>query len=810
MKISWNWLQEILPVQLSVDAAAELLTDIGLEVESVSAYASIRGGLEGLVTGKVMTCEKHPDADKLKLTTVDIGTGTLLPIVCGAPNVEAGQMVIVATIGTTIYPVNAEPFTIKKAKIRGQESAGMLCADDEIGLGESHAGLHILPAETPIGIPVKNLFDVYTDHIIEIGLTANHADANSHIGTARELKAALEVRQGIVNALQYPKVKNITVNQHTPVITVAVEDDACKRYSGIYIEQVRITESPKWLQNKLRAVGMRPINAVVDITNYVLHTYGQPLHAFDADKIKDNRVIVKKLTAGTPFVTLDNKTHKLSANDLMICDAEAGLCIAGVYGGLSSGVTEQTTRIFLESAWFDPAHIRRTESLHGLKTDASARFAKGTDIEITVAALQLATALIVDICGGVVKGDISDFYPAPMAPFSVQLRLSRLRAISSIDMPVETVKQILQSLGIHITSYTDGVLQTAVPTYKNDVVREIDLIEEILRLYGFNKIPIPNSVRTPYLVTPKPDRELIKMNMIRYLSAQGAYEIATNAIGKSKFNQQFLPQLAEQQVSLLNSLNIELDSMRLTLAFTGLEVIAYNHSHKQTDLRLFEFGRTYRVQQGAYIENDVLAMYMTGNAYDETWRIPQRKIDIFDLQEQVQSVCNRMGLQIDWQVQEHPINGIFSSAVCLTEGQKTFGIAGTIKQEVCAAFGIRTPVYYAEIDWASLIDRAGNRSVVFREIQKYPEVRRDLALVIDRQTTYQAVERIARQEGKQLLRDIRLFDVFEGEQLAGKKSYAIGLTFSDATKTLTDVEIEPVMQKMMQRYEKELGAIIRK
>lgn len=810
MKISWNWLQEILPVQLSVDAAAELLTDIGLEVESVTPYASIKGGLEGLVTGKVITCEKHPDADKLKITTVDIGAESLLTIVCGAPNVEAGQKVIVATIGTTIYPTNGEPFTIKKAKIRGQESAGMLCADDEIGLGESHAGLHILPPDTAIGLPVKNLFDVYNDHIIEIGLTANHADANSHMGTARELRAALEVRNGITTNLQLPASKPVTVNQQVPSIPISVEDAACKRYSGVLIEQVQIKESPKWLQNKLRAIGMRPINTVVDITNYILHTFGQPLHAFDADKIKGGQIIVKKLAAGTSFITLDNKTHSLTAHDLMICDNENGLCIAGVYGGLSSGVTDQTTNIFLESAWFDPAHIRRTESAHALKTDASARFAKGTDIEITVTALQLATSLIIEICGGAVRGDITDYYPQPLAPFEVQLRLSRLRSISSIDFPTHTVKHILQSLGIQITREADGILYTAVPTYKNDVLREIDLIEEILRLYGFNNIPIPTTVRTPYLVTPKPDREHIKMNMIRFLSAQGAYEIATNAIGKSKFNQQFLPELADAQVSLLNSLNIELDSMRLTLAFTGLEVIAYNHSHKQTDLRLFEFGRTYKSQTSAYIETDVLALYMTGNAYDETWRIQQRKMDIFDLKEQVQSICNRMGVQTEWQVQDHPLNGLFSGAVCLTEGNQVYGIAGMIKQDICTAFGIRIPVYYAEIDWTPLVERAGSRSVIFKEINKYPEVRRDLALVIDKQTTYQAVERIARQEGKQLLRDIKLFDVFEGEQLAGKKSYAIGLTFSDASKTLTDMEIEPVMQKMMQRYEKELGAIIRK
>lgn len=810
MKISWNWLKEFLPTTLPVDQVAEILTDIGLEVESVTPYESIKGGLRGLVSGKVISCEKHPDADKLKLTTVDIGQGSLLHIVCGAPNVEAGQKVIVAPIGTTIFPTNGEAFTIKKAKIRGQESEGMLCADDEIGLGESHAGLHILPADTPVGIPVAELFSVYTDHVIEIGLTANHADANSHLGTARELRAALAIRKGISIEINNPdRTLAVTPDTSSP-IQVVVEDAACKRYTGILLENIQVVESPQWMQHILRAVGMRPINAVVDITNYVLHAYGQPLHAFDADAISGGKVIVKKLPAGTPFVTLDNKSRTLHADDLMICDAQGGMCIAGVYGGLRSGVTEKTTRIFLESAYFDPAHIRRTEAVHGLKTDASARFAKGTDIQITANALQLAASLILDICGGKTTGTLIDQYAEPFPPTPVTLRLSRLRSISSIDIPVETITQILQLLGIRVVRIEHETLYTEVPAYKNDVLREIDLIEEVLRMYGFNNIPVPTTVRTPYLVTPKPDRESIKMDTISYISAQGAYEIATNAISRSKYHQQFLPQLAAQQVTLLNSLNVELDCMRLTLAFTGLEVIGYNHSHKQTDLRMFEFGRTYHAVQNGYAEKEVLAIYHSGNAYAETWRMQQRKSDIFDIQEQVLSICHRMGVQATWQKSEHPLSGIFSESVCLVSGKVQYGICGIIHSDICAAFDIRMPVYYAELDWQAMVEQINSRKTQFREINKYPEVRRDLALVLDRSTTYQMVEMIAREEGKQLLRQVNLFDVFEGEQLAGKKSYAIGLTFSDSSRTLTDSDIEPVMQKLMQRYENELGAVIRK
>lgn len=811
MKISWKWLNEILPMPIGVDEASVLLTDIGLEVESVTPYASIKGGLKGLVTGQVMTCEKHPDADKLKLTTVDIGSGELLHIVCGAPNVAAGQKVIVAPIGTTIHPVQGEPFTIKKAKIRGQESQGMLCAEDEIGLGESHAGLTLLPDDTPIGKPVAELFDVYDDHIIEIGLTANHADANSHIGTARELRAALLCRHQITTTLNIPaSAHTFTVNMHAPAIQVEVQDTACPRYSGVLIHNISVGPSPAWLQNLLKAVGMRPINNVVDITNYILHLFGQPLHAFDADAIQGNKILVKKLPAGASFTTLDGKERKLTADDLMICDTQGGMCIAGVYGGLHSGVTDATKNIFLESAYFDPGHIRRTESKHGLKTDASARFAKGTDPEMTVSALQVAASLILELCGGSVAGDILDIYPVPLPHQSVNLRLSRLESISSIHIPEQTVRQILESLQIRIDGKTGDTLHTAVPAYKNDVTREIDLIEEVLRMYGFNNIPVPGSVRTPYLVSPKPDREKVKLDTINYLVARGAYEIATNAISRSKYTQQYLPLLADKQVMLLNSLNAELDAMRSTMAFTGLEVIAYNHSHKQSDLNMFEFGRVYSTEGGRFTERETLALYRTGNAYSETWRMQQRKTDLFDLKAFAGDLLSRMGVQAEWKETEHPLSPLFTNAICITEGKTVIGIAGIIRSDITDNFGIRQPVLYAELDWQSMLDKMAKRTVLFKEIPKYPEVRRDLALILDKQVSYGMIESIARQEGRDLLRQVNLFDVFEGEQLAGKKSYAIGLTFSDPSRTLTDADVDGVMQQLMLRYEKELQAVIRK
>ena len=820
MKISWNWLNEILPVKMGVNQAAELLTDIGLEVESVYPYENIKGGLEGLIAGEVITCVKHPDADKLKVTEVNIGNSTLLNIVCGAPNVAVGQKVIVAQTGTTLHPVSGESFTIKKAKIRGVESNGMLCAEDEIGMGVSHEGLLVLPDDTIVGTEIKTLFEIYSDTIIEIGLTANHADANSHFGTARELRAALisrEIESPEINNPSKKNTLNIAVKDSNPSIKITIDDtEGCIRYSGILLINIQINESPIWLQNKLKAIGMRPINNVVDITNYVLQELGQPLHAFDADKIKGDHIIVKTLPDDTPFITLDEKERKLYHDDLMICDEERGMCIAGVYGGIDSGISSGTRNIFIESACFNPSYIRKTESRHGLKTDASSRFAKGTDPEITVIALKLAAQMIMEICQGQNAGNIIDIYPIKTKPFDIFLRFSRLNLISTINIPVEKIKSILESLNIKITEESNLGLRLEVPSYKNDVTREIDIIEEILRLYGFNNIPVPSTVRTPYLVSPKPDIEKIKLNTINYLVDKGFYEIFTNAISRSKYTEKFMPEQVNYRVDLLNSLNAELDCMRQTMLFTGLEVISYNHNHKQTDLRLFEMGREYSKVNGNYIEKEKIALYLTGNKYEETWRIKNRAADIFDLKEIINQLTQHLNCKIEWNTIDSKINdeaasnNLFETGAQLVVKGRVAGIAGIIKKEICNDFDIKQSVLYAELDWNIMLENLVGRSVKFKEVSKFPEVRRDLALIIDPSITYSDIESIAEKEGKPILKDIILFDVYEGEKLAGKKSYAIGLTFSNHERTLTDIEVEKIMNKLMLRYENELNAVIRK
>ncbi|MFI5172923.1 MAG: phenylalanine--tRNA ligase subunit beta [Chitinophagales bacterium] len=818
MKISWKWLNEILPVTINANQAAELLTDIGLEVESVYAYESIKGGLEGLIAGEVMSVVKHPDADKLKITEVNIGNGELLKIVCGAPNVAVGQKVIVAKTGTTIHPIKGEPFTIKKAKIRGEESNGMLCADDEIGLGESHEGLHILPDATIAGNSIKEIFDIYSDTIIEIGLTANHADANSHFGTARELRAGLISRE-----IESPQIndpaKKITLNfpagASNNSVKVSVEDTkGCIRYSGILIKNIETKASPAWLQNKLKAVGMRPINNVVDITNYILQELGQPLHAFDFDKIKGGEIIIKTLPDNTKFISRDEKERNLSRHDLMICDKEGGMCIAGVYGGINSGITSSTKNIFIESACFNPAYIRATESRHGLKTDASSRFAKGTDPEIIITALQLAAQMLVEFANGEIDGGIIDIYPTPVKPFHISLNYDKLKNIGAIDIPPGKIKSILQSVNIQVIEENDAGLKLEVPSYKNDVTREIDIVEEIMRLYGFNNIPLPSNVRTPYLVSPKPDKERTRLNTISYLVDKGFYEIFTNAISRSKYTEKFLTAEIGNRVNLLNSLNAELDCMRQTMMFTGLEVIGYNSNHKQSDLRLFEIGRVYSKVHGDYIEKERIAIYITGNKFDESWRNKNRPVDLFDLKEIVDQLTKHFNTPVEW-VNSSSNSGndqsiLFESGAALVSNGKTIGNAGIIKKDITSDFDIKQNVLFVELDWNMLLENLDSRKVEFTEISKFPEVRRDLALILDPAITYAEIESIAKNEGGPILKEVILFDVYEGEKLEGKKSYAIGLTFFNEERTLTDADVETVMNKLMSKYEKELNAVIRK
>lgn len=814
MKISWNWLREILPVASAAEKVAAILTDIGLEVESAENFAAIKGDLEGLIVGEVISCEKHPDADKLKLTKVNTGN-TILSIVCGAPNVATGQKVIVAPIGTAIYPLHGEAFTIKKAKIRGAESEGMLCAADEIGLSEDHNGLYLLPQNAVPGSSVKELFSeiIYNDIIFEIGLTANHADANSHFGVARELYAALISRE-IEPAIERPELSDPTLPEAGTKQNIKVNIEApqaCLRYSGILLKNITIQESPAWMQHKLKAIGVRSVNAVVDITNYILHETGQPMHAFDADKIQGDTITVKTLPEATAFITLDGKERKLHDTDLMICDEQGGICIAGVYGGLHSGITDATKNVFLESASFDPLYIRRTEAAHGLKTDASSRFAKGTDAEITLLALRRACALILDICGGEIASDILDVYPSRVKPFDIFLRYSRLEMMGAMKIPQAKIEQILHSLQIEITEKKSEGLQLKVPAYKNDVIREIDIIEEILRIYGYDNIPSPQFVKTPYTVSPKPDREKMRLDCGRYLAENNFYELFTNSITRSKYTEQFMPEVRSGSVMLLNSLNAELDMMRQTMLFSGLEVIQWNYNRRQTDLKLFEFGKVFFRSDNTFIETEKLSIFITGNKEEENWNTKTGAADYFDMKLIVEKLFKKMGFNTSSQPVSY--KSLDNSLLTGTEifcGDQQAGYLGMIKETISRSFDIRQPVYFAEINWQHLTDTSVQHKTEYREIGKYPEIRRDISLILPKDARYESVMDLAKREGKKILKDVRLFDVFENEKLEGKKSYAISLQFGDDNRTLTDAEVDTIIKNLIMRYEIDMQAIIRK
>ncbi|MFZ1824394.1 MAG: phenylalanine--tRNA ligase subunit beta [Chitinophagales bacterium] len=809
MKISWNWLQEILPTKISVEEASALLTDIGLETESVTQYESVKGGLIGLVVGYVESIEKHPDADRLQVTQINYGSETTVQVVCGAPNVKPGQKVIFAKVGTTLYPTNAESFEIRKAKIRGVSSEGMLCAEDEIGLGTSHDGLFILPDNAVIGSPLKDYFDVYSDFIFEIGLTANHADAFSHYGVARELKAALQIRN-----IESVDLKTEWMNKKIqPAVNsnfkVLVEDtEKCIRYSGVLIQDVIVGDSPQWIKNKLKSLGLRSINNIVDITNYVLHGLGQPMHAFDANAITGDSIIVKTLPEGISFITLDEKERKLSANDLMICNAEEPMCIAGVLGGLHSGVTENTTSVFLESACFNAKSIAKSERIHNIKTDASSRFIKGTDPEITLRALHLAASLILEIAGGKIASDIFDIYPKPVAPFKIRLRYKRLEDFIAFKIENKEVQEILQAIHIQIIANNETGIDVEVPSYKNDVTREIDLIEEVLRLYGYNNTPVPESIRIPFTLRPSPDKEQLRLNTGKRMSALGFYEIFTNSISRSKYILNFAPTLEKSMVLLKNSLNNELDCLRQTHIFSGLEVIQYNINRKQQNLKFYEFGKTFFKTNNGFDEKEIFVLYLTGFANEESWRTKQQQTDFFELKKYIHQIYTHQKIAFTEKALSN--NAIFEYGNGIIVNKQQAGIYGLVNKSLTDAFDIKTPVWYAELDWNIILENSRITAPDFVEIPRYPEVRRDLALILNPEITFSMVKEVADKEGKNVLRDVILFDVYEGKNLEGKKSYALGLTFRDDEQTLTDTTIDAIMQSMMKRYETELNAIIRK
>ncbi len=810
MTISYVWLSEYFPDNLTgrpaPDDLSRILTSIGLEVESLVPYASVKGSLEGVVVGEVMECTPHPNADKLRLTKVSVGGAELLPIVCGAPNVATGQKVVVALTGTTLYPVSGEPLTIKAAKIRGEESRGMLCAEDEIGIGKSHAGIIVLPAELVPGTPAANYFKPFQDHIYEIGLTPNHMDAMSHFGVARDVCAWLSHRDKKTYVPKHPVVAERGIEgKHLPV-SVSIESPACGRYSGISISGVSVGESPAWIQDRLRAVGVRPISNVVDITNFVLQEYGQPMHAYDASGLKGAAIHVRTLPAGTRFITLDEKERVLDKEDLMICDAENPVCIAGVFGGLYSGVTAATTEIFLESAWFNPGSVRRTALRHNLRTDASSHFEKGMDISQTVSALRRAADLICTYAGGKVASEITDLYPVPFVADEIGLSFAYLNKLSGKSYSAETTSNILLSLGFSISKQSAEGLVVTAPFHKPDMKQPADLVEEIMRIDGLDNIAIPRSIRiTPSADSGRPAARL-QDKTAAWLTGAGFYEIFTNSITNSAY---FSEEELSKSVRLINNLSEELNLMRPSLLETGLESIAFNINRKNADLLFFEFGKTYQQDvPGVYSEVNHACLYLTGNIQPGSWKDKPRPATTSYLRGLCEALLGITGVSGETIFETGPkLKGGFS----IKKKKKLILEAGTVDPSLLARFDIRQPVYFADFNWDLVVQLAAENQVVFEELPRQLPVSRDLALVVEKSLPFTNVEKAFRSIGLTKLRQVELFDIFESERLGpDKKSFAVSFTFLDPEKTLTDKEIEGMMKRIMQTAETELKAEIRK
>ncbi|GEP92443.1 phenylalanyl-tRNA synthetase beta subunit [Chitinophaga terrae (ex Kim and Jung 2007)] len=809
MTISYNWLCDYLPVKPTPEELSTILTRIGLEVESLEKFEAVKGSLAGLVIGEVLTAEKHPNADKLKLTTVNIGSGEPLHIVCGAPNVAAGQKVVVAPIGTTIYPISGEPLTMKKAKIRGEESQGMICAEDEIGLGSSHAGIMVLDPSLQPGTPASEVFKPAQDHIFEIGLTPNRMDAMSHIGVARDVCAFLNNLENTGKyQVQLPAINALPKAGTQLPVSVKIENtDACPRYTGVSITGVKVAPSPDWLKNKLTAIGVRPINNIVDITNFILHETGQPLHAFDATAIKGNEVVVKNLPQDTLFTTLDGKERKLDASDLMICNgAGEGMCIAGVFGGLHSGVTDTTQQIFLESAFFSAGGIRTTSFRHGLRTDAATRFEKGVDISNVLFALQRAADLICQLGGGKIASEIVDVYPVVKPKTHVSVTYNYIRKLSGGNYSDEKIKNILSSLGFEILSANAEGLEVAVPFSKPDISLPADIVEEVMRIDGLDNIEIPSKITISPALSAQPDPEQVKEKIADYLASNGFNEIFTNSITNSKY---YPEEVLAHTVKMMNSLTVELDIMRPSMLETGLESIAHNLNRKNENLLFFEFGKTYAALEKGYGEFNHLALYLTGTKTDETWIHKSSNVDFYFLKGYVINILRQLGYQqLTWTESEDA--GLQPGWEIKVKNQPVVKLGG-VKPAKLKQFDIKQPVWFAVFDWDKLLQLLKKTDSFYKEIPRFPAVRRDLALVLDKQVNFAAVEAAVRGVKSPLLQGINLFDVFESEKLgANKKSYAVSFTFLDPQKTLTDKEIDAVMEKLIKAFETQLQAEIRK
>tara|TARA_B100001758_G_scaffold81904_1_gene69624 strand:- start:26948 stop:29371 length:2424 start_codon:yes stop_codon:yes gene_type:complete len=807
MKISYNWIKNYLNLDLPADQIASLLTDTGLEVEGIEEVESIKGGLKGVVIGKILTKIKHPNADRLSLTSVDIGLKQPLQIVCGAPNVKVGQKVTVATVGTWLYKGN-EKFKIKKGKIRGEESVGMICGEDELGLGDATDGIMVLDDNATVGMSASEYFLLESDIVFNIGLTPNRSDAMGHIGVARDLLAVLN-HKGEKLHLCKPSVNNFKVGNTKKTISVEVKDvERCPRYSAVSISDIKIGTSPDWLQNKLKAIGLTPINNVVDITNYVLHETGQPLHAFDYAKIKGEKVIVSTIKNKTQFITLDEKKLEISSDDLMINNSSQPMCIAGIYGGISSAVSQTTTDILLESAYFNPVSIRKTAKRHTLKTDASFRYERGCDPNITIYALKRAALLITEICGGEVSSEIIDIYPKKIQHFPVELNFKKMDALIGEEIDRESVKSILLDLEIEIVSSSISSLSLLIPPFRSDVQREVDVIEEVLRIYGFNTVQTSSKLNTCISTINSDNSQKVSNKIANLLSNNGFHETMNNSLTKGAYTSLISELDATQNIKLLNPLSQDLDVMRQSLKFSGLENISYNQNRKNPNVKFYEFGKTYHKTKDGNLENLHLQLLVSGRVTAENWDSLNNKTDFYFIKQQVEHILSRLGIK-EFRSETISTHG-FSDGLIYNFKDKRLVSFGKLDVKLCKAFDVKSEVYAADFNWDFILELVAYNNIKYKEVSKYPEVRRDLSLLVDKSVSFDDLKNIARQTDNKILRTVNLFDVYEGDSLAeGKKSYALSFIMADSNKTLTDKYVDKVMDKLIDSFINKLGAQVR-
>ncbi|GAB1415911.1 phenylalanine--tRNA ligase subunit beta [Paludibacter sp.] len=819
MNVSYNWLKEYINIDLPANELAKILTSIGLEVGSVEKVQTIKGGLEGLVVGEVKTCNKHENSDHLHVTTVNIGTGEDLQIVCGAPNVASGQKVIVATIGTILYSGD-NTFTIKRSKIRGVESFGMICAEDEIGIGTSHDGIIVLPENTQVGTTAKEYYSISDDYLIEVDITPNRIDAASHFGVARDLAAYFATRNADIKLIR-PNVELFKVDNNNLDIPVVVENiEACPRYSGLTISNVKVGESPKWLQDRLTIIGLRPINNIVDATNYILHEMGHPLHAFDADKIEGKKVVVKTLPEGSKFTTLDGNERSLGAEDLMICDIKNPMCIGGVFGGSDSGVTESTVNVFLESAYFNPVYVRKTARRHGLNTDASFRFERGCDPSNTVYNLKRCATLIQEVAGGEISSNIVDVYPTEIKPHTVKISIDKIHSTIGKKIEKEIIEKILEALEISIISKDDDSYLLEIPTYRVDVQRDVDVIEDILRIYGYNNIESDDTLKSNLSYNTKPNSYRLQNLIAEQLTAQGFNEILNNSLTKGAYYEELTSLPANKSVKIINSLSNDLNVLRQTLLFGGLENIRYNINRKNPNLKFYEFGNCYSyITENNQDENPLskyheefhLGLWITGKKHEQSWATSDESATVYQIKAYVENILSRLGVKKGSLVLKEFSDDLLSSAISVeTAKGKKLAIYGIVQPKIRKKIEIEQDVFYADLHWGSILKEIKKHNIQFAEIPKYPEVRRDLALLVDRSVKFSQIEQIAFETEKKILKEVNLFDVYEGKNLeVGKKSYATSFILQDETKTLTDKQIDTIMNKLFDNFKEKLGAKLR-